>query len=87
MKYVMVYISIYPIVYTIFVIYHEIYCGICHAMLHGVYIDVYPFWKTENLFHCKAKQSKNSIKPEDYCKKPLFVVDKDSNTYLNEFFF
>jgi hypothetical protein len=54
---------------------------------HGIYIDIYPVWNTEDLFHYKAEQSKYSIKPEDYGKKPLFVVDKESNTYLNEFFF
>ena len=41
----------------------------------------------ENLFHYKAEQSKYSIKPADYGKKPLFLIDKDSSTYLNEFFF
>jgi hypothetical protein len=54
-----------------------------HVILHGMYIDIYPVWNTENLFHYKAEQSKYSIKPVDYGKKPSFIVDKDSNTYLN----
>ena len=36
----------------------------------------------ENLFHYKAEQSKYSIKPEDYGKKPLFLVDKDFVKYI-----
>ena len=90
------YLSIYHVIYhgiNLYIyhyisgIYHDIYCSIYHVILHGIYIDIYPVWNTENLFHYKAEQSKYSIKPEDYGKKPLFVVDKDSNTYLNEFFF
>ena len=41
----------------------------------------------ENLFHYKAEQTKYSIKPEHYGKLPLFLDDKETNTYLNEFFF
>ena len=44
-------------------------------------------WNAENLFHYKAEQTKYSIMPEDYCKLPLFLKDKETNTYLNEFFF
>ena len=68
-------------------IYIVVYIMLYYMDQHGIYIEIYPVWKTENLFHYKAKQSKYSIKPEDYCKNPLFIVDKDSNTYLNEFFF
>ena len=46
-------------------------------------------WNAENLFHYKAEQTKYSIKPEHYGKLPgpLFLDDKETNTYLNEFFF
>jgi len=46
-------------------------------------------WNAENLFHYKAEQTKYSIKPEDYGngKLPFFLKDKETNTYLNEFFF
>ena len=56
-------------------------------MLLGIYTDTYHVWNAENLFHYKAEQTKYSIKPEDYGKLPLFLEDKETNTYLNEFFF
>jgi len=41
-----------------------------------------------NLFHFKADQTKYSIKPEDYGKKPLFDNDELTGCcYLNDFFF
>ena len=56
-------------------------------MLLGIYTDTYHVWNAENLFHYKAEQTKYSIKPEDYGKLPLFLEDKETNNYLNEFFF
>ena len=48
---------------------------------------MYHVWIAENLFHYKKEQTKYSIKPEHYDKLPLFLEDKDTNSYLNEFFF
>jgi hypothetical protein len=56
-------------------------------MYHVVYTDTLPAWITENLFHYTNEQSKYSIKPEDYCTKPLFLEDKETNLSLNNFFF
>ena len=39
-----------------------------------------------NLFHFKRDQTKYSIKPADYAKLPLFLEDKASSAYLNDFF-
>ena len=43
-------------------------------------------FSSENLFHFKRDQTKYSIKPADYAKLPLFLEDKASSAYLNDFF-
>ena len=39
-----------------------------------------------NHFHFKRDQTKYSIKPADHAKLPLFLEDKASSAYLNDFF-
>jgi hypothetical protein len=83
----MVYICIYTFIILVYILIYTVAYIMFYYMAYILIYTLFGIQKISSTTRPISPSKPEDIKPEDHSKKPLFVVDKDSNTCINEFFF